>query len=127
MAKPKLDLQIIHDLQPQTLQPLDFMSPMELPEVPTVPNREVAPPTSTKKPKRDTKPAEPDTPPRVRNSDPAELPMPPARQVEARAAFTARVRLDTNERLRTFIRDHDVTMQDTVELAIDEFLKRRSE
>ena len=37
MAKPKLDLQIIHDLQPQTLQPLDFMSPMELPEVPTVP------------------------------------------------------------------------------------------
>ena len=127
MTKTKFDPYTVQNLQPTELPPLDFMRPIAPASVPApdlaTPATTAAP---TAAPSGKQRPEAPATAPGT-NPKPTDLPMPPARQVEVRIPIGARIRLQLSERLRNFVRDQDVTMQDTIELAIDEFLSRRSE
>lgn len=54
-----------------------------------------------------------------------ELAMPPARNVEPRVQVIFRPTVDLNDRLKRFCDDNQATMQDTISLALEEFLSRR--
>ena len=114
MSKPKFDPSRIKDRTPSGgLEPLDFMRPMESEK-----KQETGP-----KPKATPPPAKG---PKTRSAAAAEeLPMPPARRTEARVMLVCRVTPALDKRLRKFCQAHDASMQDTVTLAIGEFLERR--
>lgn len=114
MSKRKFDPSLIQDRKPSGgLEPLDFMRPMDKQEQPAEPKPETV--ATPLKEMADT----PSTPP-------SDLPMPPARRTEARVMLVCRVTPELDKRLRQFCQAHDASMQDTVTLAIDEFLERRA-
>jgi hypothetical protein len=57
------------------------------------------------------------------------LPMPPRRsrgeRAQVRVQVNARVRVEIEELLQRFVREHDTTVQDCVDLALAEFLALR--
>ena len=124
MAKTKFDPNTIAARRPAGgLEPLDFMRPM-----PESSNEQPSEgePTTTKatvkpQPVRKAKPTAPTRP--VAGAD--VLPMPPARQPQVRVNVNARLKLELNERLRGFVQARRANMQDTIEMAIEEFLARR--
>jgi hypothetical protein len=122
VAKPKFDPKTIEAREPSGLAPLDFMRPLSQPlphpAVPAAPAPTVEAPAAERKQPRAERPAVP-------ASEPKDLPMPPTRQVQIRVPIGARIPPELSDRLRQFVHEHNVNMQDTIELAIDEFLARR--
>jgi hypothetical protein len=114
MSKPKFDPSRIQDRIPSGgLEPLDFMKPLDRQES-----------VETTEPSRPAPPAKPD---RDKPNTPAsDLPMPPARQAEPRVILVSRISPGLNDRLRAFCQAHNASIQDTVTLAVDEFLERRN-
>jgi hypothetical protein len=51
--------------------------------------------------------------------------MPPRRGRGERTQLNARVRIGVEQALQRFVRDHDTTVQDCVDLALAEFLAAR--
>ncbi|SCL21362.1 hypothetical protein GA0070615_0053 [Micromonospora aurantiaca] len=51
--------------------------------------------------------------------------MPPRRQAQPRVQISTRIPEELSERVRGFVREHDTSVQAVVELALDEFLRRR--
>lgn len=120
MAKPKFDPNTIARREPSTsLKPYDFMRPMADAQSDSRPATPVA--ASPKPPKRPKRP--PASVPAAPGTD--VLPMPPTRQPQMRVNVNVRLLPEMNDRLRHFVQAHTANMQDTVELAIDEFLSRR--
>ncbi|SRR5258708_25128829 len=121
MAKPKFDPSIVTSREPSAgLTPVDFMRPMAQARGDGQPAAEVA--ASPKPPKKTKRSAVPEA--AAPGAD--VLPMPPTRQPQMRVNVNVRLLPEMNDRLRRFVQDHKANMQDTVELAIDEFLTRRA-
>lgn len=55
----------------------------------------------------------------------ADLPMPASKEPILRVSVSTRLRADLNESLQQFVQDHRVKTQDTLDLAVEEFLTRR--
>jgi hypothetical protein len=114
MSKPKFDPSLIQDRSPSGgLEPLDFMRPMSKEKQAPKPKSPTPSTASKRKVSRADTPA-------------SDLPMPPARRAEARIMLVCRVTPDLDKRLRQFCQAHNASMQDTVTLAINEFLERRA-
>jgi hypothetical protein len=55
----------------------------------------------------------------------ASVPMPPRRVRGERVQLNARVRVEVEQALQRFVREHGTTVQDCVDLALAEFLAAR--
>jgi hypothetical protein len=71
-----------------------------------------------------TAPAAPKPPPQTRGRG-TNLPMPPSRHTELRVQFNTKLRPASIARTKAFADHHQASIQDVVELALDEFLSRR--
>lgn len=54
-----------------------------------------------------------------------DAPPPPRRRRQAREQLNSKIRSDLRERLNTFVRAHDSTVQDVLEAALEEYMTRR--
>jgi hypothetical protein len=62
---------------------------------------------------------------RAEKAEPELLAMPPSRDAEPRVQVLFRPAIDLNERLKRFCDDNHASIQDTLTLALEEFLGRR--
>ncbi|MFF1399405.1 hypothetical protein ACFVZD_37105 [Streptomyces sp. NPDC058287] len=53
-------------------------------------------------------------------------PQPPTPESEERANFSARVRVSVRKRAKLYAAGHDVSLQDLVDAALDEYLRKRN-